>query len=163
MPCWRSIDFDQIKGTSGSKAMEGTNHFKFLLRMIHFRQSTNLRVSFELFQCGLKSQSEYKGDRLFAFCLQRAYDRTDSKSRSMSGSENVYIFNLKFFWTHSSNCHMSSKVMILTLLKAILTVNLFLLSIFFPIQITVTIPMQESKIEPSLLKRPPSHKLKSGQ
>ena len=80
MPCWRSIDFDQIKGTSGSKAMEGTNHFNFSLRMMHFRQSTNLRVSFELFQCGLKSQSEYKGDRLFAFCLQRAYDRTGSKS-----------------------------------------------------------------------------------
>lgn len=46
---------------------------------MRFRQSTNLRVSFELFQCGLKSQSEYEGDGLFAFCLQRAYDRTGSK------------------------------------------------------------------------------------
>lgn len=162
MPCWRSIDFDQIKGTSGSKAMESTNHFNFLLRMI-FASLRTYELVLSCFNVVWKVSPSIRAIDWFLF--------TESiRSHRFEKSVNVWLWkrvHLQFEILLNSfkqcNCHMSSKVMILTLLKAILTVNLFLLSIFFPIQITVTIPMQESKIEPSLLKRPPSHKLISGQ
>lgn len=59
--------------------------------MLRFLQSANLLVSFELFKCGVKTQSknQYKGDGLFAIRLQRAYDPTGSKCRSLSGPEKL--------------------------------------------------------------------------